>query len=79
MALIARAIDRGYDEARLEKLMGLQERWEANEARKAYVVAMAEFKTEGIVIRKLAEVDFTSSKGRTRTTSTPTWVTWSAP
>ena len=65
MALIARAIDRGYDEARLEKLMGLQERWEANEARKAYVVAMAEFKTEGIVIRKLAEVDFTSSKGRT--------------
>ena len=39
MALIARAIDRGYDEARLEKLLDLQQRWEANEARKAYHAA----------------------------------------
>ena len=65
MALIARAIDRGYDEARLEKLMGLQERWEANEARKAFTAAMAAFKAEDVVIRKVSDVSYGSGQGKT--------------
>ena len=38
------AMDKGADLAQIEKLMELQMRWEADQARKAYVVDMAEFK-----------------------------------
>lgn len=54
-SLIEMALARGADEKALEKLekvLELQERWEANEARKAYVVAMAEFKKEAPAIIK---------------------------
>lgn len=44
--LIRHAIDRNASVDQLERLMGLQERWEANEARKAFVVAMAACKAE---------------------------------
>lgn len=37
------AVEKDFDVAKLEKLMELQERWEKNEARKAYFLAMAEF------------------------------------
>ena len=50
----------------LAKLMDLQERYEANEAKKAYTEAMAAFKCEvPSVIPKDSLVDFTSNKGRT--------------
>lgn len=55
----------GCDPANLEKLMDLQERHEKNEARKAYVKAMAEFKANPPKIVKDHVVDFTSQKGRT--------------
>jgi len=42
--LLAIAVDKDADIDKLTKLMELQERWEANEARKAYVQAMNEFK-----------------------------------
>lgn len=42
--MLAVAVNQGADLAKLEKLMELQERWEANEARKAYNAAVAEFK-----------------------------------
>lgn len=42
--LLAVAVNQNADLQKLEKLMELQERWEANEARKAYNVAVAEFK-----------------------------------
>lgn len=42
--MLQTAIERGVDMAQLEKLMELQERWESNEARKAFVKAMSEFK-----------------------------------
>lgn len=42
--MLAIAVNQGADLAKLEKLMELQERWEANEARKAYNAAVAEFK-----------------------------------
>jgi ERF superfamily len=41
MMMIARALEKGGSPETLEKMLALQERWEANEARKAYVVAMA--------------------------------------
>jgi hypothetical protein len=64
--LIALALEKGADPGTLEKLMDLQERWEAGNARKAYVLAMAGFKQEApAVLIKGDKVDFTSSRGRT--------------
>ena len=62
MALIARAIDRGYDENRLEKLMALQERWEANQARKAFHAALAAFRAENVQIFPNRKADFENTK-----------------
>lgn len=44
--LLAMAVSQDADMDKLEKLMALQERWEANEARKAYVRAMSEFRAK---------------------------------
>lgn len=44
------------DLAAMERLIGLQERWEANEARKAYNVAFAAFKSEAVRILKNQKV-----------------------
>jgi len=52
MELLQISVNRGDDIAKLEKLMDLQERWEKNEARKAFEAAMAAFKAEPIVITK---------------------------
>lgn len=49
----------------LEKLLTLQERWEANEAKKAYNVAMAEFKANPPKIDKDKTVAYDTSKGKT--------------
>lgn len=65
MRLMELAIGKGASLEQLERLMALQERWEANEARKAFVKAMAAFKSEPIIVSKDGEVDFTSTKGRT--------------
>ncbi|DAZ90903.1 TPA_asm: recombination protein bet [Cyanophage Cy-LDV1] len=62
------AVSQGADMEKLEKLMQLQERWEANEARKAFVSAMAAFKAEPMTVKKSKTVDFTSQKGRTHYT-----------
>jgi hypothetical protein len=63
--LLEIAVSKGTDMDQLEKLMALQERWEANEARKGFAAAMAAFRAEAPVIEKNAQVDFTSQKGRT--------------
>lgn len=64
--LIALALEKGADPGTLEKLMDLQERWEAGNARKAYVTAMTGFKQEApAVLIKGDKVDFSTSKGRT--------------
>lgn len=44
MSILQIAVGQGQDVDKLTKLMELQERFEANEARKAFNVAMAEFK-----------------------------------
>lgn len=63
--LLRMAIERGADLDRLEKLMDLQERWDKEQARKAYVAAMAEFKSSPISIVKDKHVSFTTQKGKT--------------
>jgi len=61
--VISEAIAKGANLEQIEKLMLLQEKWEANEARKAYHVAMAQFKTEAIEILKDAKVDYATKTG----------------
>jgi len=63
MTMLAMAVNQGADIEKLEKLMVLQERWEANEARKAYCTAMSDFRNEQIVIDKDAHVSYSSNKG----------------
>lgn len=65
MEMLNRAVQSGASIEVLDKLMALQERWEANQARKAFDAAMAAAKSEIPVITKNREVDFTSTKGRT--------------
>jgi hypothetical protein len=63
--LLQIAVAQGADLDRLERLMALQERWEANEAKKAFDDGMAAFKGEAVEIIKRKLVDFTTQKGRT--------------
>lgn len=65
MQLLQIATAKGADLAQLEKLMELQERWEANEARKAFVSAMTSFKANPPNIDKNKQVRFETSKGIT--------------
>jgi len=65
MAMIDRALASNASPETLEKLLALQERWEAGQARKAFDEAMAAAKAEIPTIRKNKLVDFTSQKGRT--------------
>lgn len=65
MDMIDRALMNGATPETLERLLSLQERWEGNQARKAFDEAMAAAKAEIPVISKNRVVDFTSSKGRT--------------
>lgn len=44
--LLQVAMDQGADLDRLQKLMDMQIKWEENEARKAYVLAMSKFRSE---------------------------------
>lgn len=59
--LLRMAVEQGADIEKLEKLMALQERWEANQARKAYVEAMAAFKANAPEIYKDKNVSFTGT------------------
>jgi len=58
------AVERGTDIVQLEKLMALQERWEAGEARKAFNSAFAAFKSEAVTIIKNKAVTDGPLKGR---------------
>ncbi len=58
MQMLAHALERGADMAHLQQLMDLQERWEAQQARKAFVQAMAKFKAFPPEIVKTKQVSF---------------------
>ena len=57
-ALLQLAVEKGADVERLAQLMDLQQKWEANEARKAYVGAMGRFKAEPPKLVKNKQVSF---------------------
>lgn len=65
MRLIELAVEKGTDIIQLEKLMDLQERYEANQARKDFAAAISKFQSMLPVIEKNGVVDYTSTKGRT--------------
>ena len=58
LEIIQQAIAGGIDTDKLGQLMDLQERWEANEARKAYTRAMAAFQKNPPSIEKASHVKF---------------------
>lgn len=55
-AMMMAAMDRGASLEQIEKMMDLQDRWEAKEAEKAYNAAFAAFKAEAVVIIKAKQV-----------------------
>jgi hypothetical protein len=61
--LLRYALNNGADLDRLEKLMELQQRYEENEARKAYVEAMAAFKMNPPEIIKDKKVGYNGKDG----------------
>jgi hypothetical protein len=64
MEMLSRAVENGQSIDVLDKLMGLQERYEANLGRKAFDEAMAAASAEIPVIVKTREVDFTNKSGQ---------------
>ena len=56
MGMMLAAMRQGANLEQVEKMMALQERWEANEAKKAYDTAFAAFKGEAVVILKNRKV-----------------------
>jgi len=65
ITLLDKAMSNGASMEQLEKFMDLYERHEKNEARKAYVTAMAEFKSNPPKINKDKHVQYKTSKGKT--------------
>lgn len=59
------AIQKNYTPEFIEKMMELQERYDAKEAKKAYVAAMAAFKTNPPEIEKDKKVSYETQKGTT--------------
>jgi len=66
MDMIDKALASGASPEALEKLLALQERWEANQAKRAFDTAMAEAKAELPRVLKNKKADFeTKTGGRT--------------
>jgi len=65
MQMLQIAVEKNADLDQLQKLMDLQERWEANEARKAYAVAFAAFKAAAPTVAKNKNVTYGEGKNQT--------------
>lgn len=66
MRLVAQAMDKpDFDVAKLQALLEVKERWEKNEARKAFVAALNAFKSNPPELSKNKHVMFETQKGRT--------------
>jgi len=64
-AALVQQADGKIDVDKLEALLKVQMQWEANEAKKAYVVAMSEFKANPPKILKDKTVGYSTTKGTT--------------
>jgi hypothetical protein len=62
MQMIQYAVENGGSLEQIEKLMDLRDRFEAGEARKAYIDAMSKFKAEPLTIVKNQVADYGISK-----------------
>lgn len=62
MQVIQQAVAQGADVEKIGQLMALQERWEANEAKKAFSAALTAFKAAGITVGKNKKVVFGATK-----------------
>ena len=65
MQMLTTAVNSGADLAMVEKLMDLQERWEATEARKEFVAALSAFKADPPTLVRDRHVHFSTQKGPT--------------
>lgn len=65
VSLVERAVMQGASLEMIERLIAMQERVEATNARKAFDAAIADAKAKMPVITKNRAVDFTTAKGRT--------------
>lgn len=63
--LIALAIEKNVDIERLEKLLALKERFDAQQARKSFLKSLSEFQANVPEIQKKKQVKFTTSRGTT--------------
>jgi hypothetical protein len=63
MRMLEIAVEKGADLDQLQKLMDLQERWEASEARRAYITALTKFKANPPTIVKNKTVSFGGGRG----------------
>jgi len=61
-SLLSQAIEKGLDVESLGKLMDLQERWQAGQARKLFFEAFTEFQSKCPDLRKTKEVNFGQTK-----------------
>lgn len=61
--LISQALAQGVPIETLERLMSLQEKWQANKAKTAYLLAMSKFQSECPVFKKNKKVAFPSKTG----------------
>ena len=64
MGMLALAVSQGATIDKMEKLMDLQDRWEATEALKAFNVAFSDFKSEAVQITKNITVTDGPLKGK---------------
>ena len=71
LTMLQSAVEQGMNPETIEKLMALAERHEANEARKAYSMALVDLKRDlPVVLKRDQTVDFRSSKGPVHYTHT---------
>ena len=61
--LLELAISKDIDIEKLEKLLALQERWDANQAKKSFLIAMSDFQSKCPDFQKGKQVDFTTKSG----------------
>lgn len=65
MDMLQIAVEQGADLDKLQQLMDMKNKWEADEARKAFTVALAAFKANPPKLIKSKHVNFTTTKGNT--------------
>tara|TARA_R110000803_G_scaffold4054_9_gene13921 strand:+ start:1128 stop:1925 length:798 start_codon:yes stop_codon:yes gene_type:complete len=61
MSMMQVALEKGIDSEQLSKLMDMSERYEANEARKAYMLAMSKFKANAPIITADKDVAYSGT------------------